>query len=123
MIDVLVVDDESEITEFMTDLLELNRCRVFSALRGEDAIDLARKNSFDIAFIDICLPGIDGVETMTSLMEIVPDARYILMTGACCEERIDEGINAGALRCLIKPFQIDDVLEFVAGSGANNCQT
>ena len=56
--DILVIDDQEEICEFLRDLLELHGCGVTSAYSGEEAVEKTSEILFDAAFIDICLPGI-----------------------------------------------------------------
>ena len=111
--EILVIDDQEDICEFLRDLLELHDCGVITAYSGEKAVEEIGDRLFDAAFIDVCLPGMDGVETMKILRGIRPDARYILMTGANVEDRIKEGLAAGAEACLQKPFHINEILRVI----------
>ncbi len=111
MKNVLVVDDNDSVLEFMTDLLEYQGCSVLTAGSGEDAIKIARERKIDIAFIDICLPGIDGVETLRRLKTDHPNTVFILISGVTAEETLDEAFKLGASRFLKKPFTIEDVIE------------
>ncbi|MBN1164463.1 MAG: response regulator [Candidatus Krumholzibacteriota bacterium] len=108
---ILVVDDNEEICEFMKDLLELHDCEVITSLSGEQALEKVKERVIDFAFLDIMLPGMDGVETMRKLQSRYPECGYILMSGVQPQIRVEEGLAGGALSFLRKPFQISDVLE------------
>jgi len=108
---VLVIDDNTEICGFMKDLLELHDCKVVIAGSGEEALHKNMDLGIDIVFIDICLPGMDGVETLRELKQRLPDARYILMSGFPMEHKIEEAFRIGAERFIKKPFGIEDIID------------
>ncbi len=113
MMRVLVVDDNLEICEFMKDLLEQNRCFVVTAESGEEGLEAVEKMEIDLAFLDISLPGMDGVETMVRLQKSHPETRFFLMSGVHLEDRVAEGIRFGAERFFRKPFSIEEILEII----------
>jgi DNA-binding NtrC family response regulator len=110
---VLIIDDHAEIREFMKDLCEYLGYRATVSSSGEEAQSIMENEELDIAFIDICLPGIDGVETMKTLKTTHPDATYVLMSGFPAEERLEEGFRQGAAKFFKKPFQVSDILEIL----------
>ena len=67
---VLVVDDEEVMREILQTLLEREGCRVSVAVNGEDGLALARAQPFDVAVVDVMMPGLDGISTLDELKKI-----------------------------------------------------
>jgi DNA-binding NtrC family response regulator len=110
---VLIVDDEVELTEALTDVLELNDINVSVANSGEEALDRLRADTFDCILMDIMMPGMNGVETMKQARELAPGVIIMLMTAYSVDELIDEAKRAGALSVLKKPINIDSFISFL----------
>ena len=104
---VLIVDDDRGMTETLRDILLEMGHDVRVALCGLEALRLVREWRFDIAFIDIRMPGMNGVETLRRVKEILPDLRVVMMTAYALGELIDEARREGAEDILYKPLQID----------------
>ena len=105
---ILIVDDEEPIRALLT--------RVFSethhtetARDGWEAQKLAEESSYDLAFIDMRMPGMDGFETFLALKEQNPDIAGVIITGHADEVLIRSAIREGVVSCLRKPFNIQDV--------------
>jgi DNA-binding NtrC family response regulator len=103
---ILVVDDDEDIRLTMTHILEQEGHRVLTAGSGEEAIDILKKQVCLMAFIDIKLPNIDGLETLLRLKEINPRLRTVMMTGFKNEvrEALEKAQQSAAITCLYKPF-------------------
>ncbi len=103
---ILIVDDDADICETLTQVLELQGYDVSSAYSGEEAVMMTKGTNFQIAIIDVKLPKIDGLETLLRLKEINPDIIVIMMTGFRNEvkEALDKAQAASAITCLYKPF-------------------
>ena len=86
--------------------LEAQGFEVSSAGSGEEAVTMTKGTLYQIAFIDVKLPKIDGLETLLRLKEINPDIIVIMMTGFRNEvkEALDKAQAASAITCLYKPF-------------------
>lgn len=78
---VLVVDDEPVVGELFTDLLRKEDCTVTSVLSGEEALDIVKKENFDIVLLDIKLPDINGLEVLKRMKEAKPNLIVIMITG------------------------------------------
>lgn len=89
---VLVVDDEAAVRDLFSDLLKRENCTVKSAATGEEALDMINQEDFDIAFLDIKLPGINGLEALKRIKSIKPDIIAVMITGF----GYDEGLIAEA---------------------------
>jgi DNA-binding response OmpR family regulator len=107
---VLVIDDDRDHAESIVDILSMRGHQVEAAFSGEAGVKLFREENFDIVFMDVKLPGMNGVETFFEFKKIRPDARVMMMTGYSVEELISQAIANGALGVLRKPFAIGELL-------------
>ena len=112
---ILVVDDDADICETLTKILELQGYNVLTAGSGEEAVSMSKRKTCQIAFIDVKLPNIDGLETLLRLKEINPDILVIMMTGFRNEvkEALDKAEAASAITCLYKPFDPIEATDIV----------
>ena len=112
---ILVVDDEAGMLRSMERILapqhEVTALRV-----PEEALPAAREQPFDVAVLDVRMPGMDGFELMAALKEIQPDLDVILMTGSAHEAdaRLIRAIRERAFFFLTKPFDRDVLLTLVS---------
>jgi CheY-like chemotaxis protein len=110
---VLVVDDDVDFAEMLAENLESHGYTVVAAHSGEDAVTLFREDSFDFCFLDVQLPGIDGVETLRLLKGINPSVRAAIMTGYAIEESLQKAGEIGVVRALNKPLDLAEVIRIV----------
>jgi DNA-binding NtrC family response regulator len=112
---ILVVDDDTDICDTLTKILELQGYDVLTAGSGEEAIKMIQAKNCQMAFIDVKLPNIDGLETLLRLKEINPDLLVIMMTGFRNEvkDALDKAQAASAITCLYKPFDPSEATELV----------
>ena len=103
---ILIVDDDSDIRETLTRILELDGNEVVTAASGEEAVDIAAHQPCRMAFIDVKLPHIDGLETFLRLKEMNPDLPTVMMTGFRNEVRdaLERAQQDAGVTCLYKPF-------------------
>ena len=78
---ILLVDDEEKFLKLISQRLKLMGFGTFTATNGADAVDIFRQNPIDIAIVDLDMPGINGLATITKLKEINPGLQTILLTG------------------------------------------
>lgn len=100
---ILVVDDEPRMINFMQMNLELEGCRVISATNGREALDQAREEMPDVMLLDIMMPGMDGFETLKRLRTFSQVPVLILTARSDEEDRI-KGLELGADDYISKPF-------------------
>ena len=108
---VLLVDDEEEFIELMSQRLETRGLKVVSVTSGEEAVSLVADQSFDVAVVDLAMPGIDGIETLKKIKEARPDMEVIMLTGQATVKSGIEAMKHGALDFLEKPVILNDLLE------------
>ncbi|MBI5078688.1 sigma-54-dependent Fis family transcriptional regulator [Candidatus Saganbacteria bacterium] len=106
---ILVVDDEFSIRESFSLILE-GKCKVVTAASGEGALKAVTDHKIDLVFLDIRMPGLDGLETLTRIKEIDPGLEVIMVTAVNDMRKAGEAIKLGAFDYLVKPFNVDSVL-------------
>ncbi len=101
---ILVVDDEHEICDLLTHLLEKEGCRVLPTHSAEEAVALISSDEPAVALLDINLPGMDGLELAGEIQSRWPDCVIIMITGDSSVDTAIEAIHQGAFDYLPKPF-------------------
>jgi len=112
---ILVVDDDPNTCITLKNILIKRGYKVGIAYTGEEAIAMARERVYDIFFIDMKLPTINGLETYLAIKEIKPDAVAIMITAYRQEmaDLVEEALQNSAYTCLYKPLDIEKVLALV----------
>ena len=113
---VLIVDDDAGFCKSMARMLEMKGCQVYAAHSGEVAIEIAKGTLCPIAFVDVKLPLMDGLETHLRLKEINPGMVVVMMTAYRDEvhDTVQKALAASAAACLYKPFDPAQVLGLVS---------
>jgi len=110
---ILVVDDSFTDRESLKTILEERRYSVVTAATGGEALARVREKRFDIIFLDVKLPDIDGVEFFEQVKTIDPEVAVIMMTGYSETELMQRVVSHGAYTCIYKPFNVDRVVSLV----------
>ena len=113
---VLIVDDDADLAESLAEILIDHGCDVSVADHGQEAVERACAHDFDIIFMDVRMPVMNGVDSFFVIRSIKPRARVVMMTGFK-ETFVERAIQAGAEGPLYKPFAIDEMLAMVASGG------
>lgn len=112
---ILVVDDEGANRYSVSKTLQRVGYLVNEAASGEEALDMLKKQHFDVVLTDIRMPpGLDGVELLKRIKEESPDAIVILMTGYASLGTAVEALRLGAHDYLIKPSSSQDIRQSVS---------
>jgi DNA-binding NtrC family response regulator len=116
---ILIIDDDADICETLTKVLKRQGHEVLTANSGEEAVTIARERACQMAFIDVKLPNIDGLETLLRLKEINPEILTVMMTGFRNEvkDALDKAQEASAITCLYKPFDPAEAADIVMKIG------
>ena len=101
---ILVVDDDIDFAESLAEILELQGHRITVAHNGEQALGQLRSGLIDIAFIDIMLPALSGVDVLRVTHNLQPSTKIVLMTGADPKRSAQQAKIFGALDILQKPI-------------------
>ncbi len=106
---VMVVDDEETICEALSAWFEKDGYAVETALSGSEAIERIQEKAFDVYFLDIKMPGMDGIELLSQLKNSQPDALVIMITAHGSVQTAVEAMKLGASDYLCKPFDPDEL--------------
>lgn len=113
-LNILVVDDEKVMRELFTRILGLKGYRVTAVEDGPKAIDMVKTQKFDLIFLDVVLPGIDGLEVFKEIKKVAVNIPIVvMMTGFSVEEKLREAERLGAFQSLYKPFDIPKIMDLV----------
>lgn len=110
---IFIVDDDKDFAESVAEALELNGFNVDVAHSGEDAIAKIKKYNYDFTFMDIKLPGKNGVESFLEMQHSRPDIKVIMMTGYSIENLLNDAIKNGAYAILYKPLNMNEILGMI----------
>ena len=111
---VLVVDDEAGLRDMLVFGLRDQGYRVVTAASGEEALDKAGLERFDLAFCDIMMPGMGGVETLRGLKALHPETEVIMATGFATLETAVESMKLGAYDYITKPYDMHHLAQLLA---------
>jgi DNA-binding NtrC family response regulator len=106
---VMVVDDEENIREVLSNYLESMNYSVETAEDGEDALQKFQKGNFDLIISDLLMPNIDGLELLKRIRGIDKDVIFLMITGYPSIETAVDAIKKGAYDYITKPFHMEDV--------------
>lgn len=109
-INILIVDDEQMLLNSLKKSLEVRDFNVTTVTSGEEAIKSAWNNMFDIALVDLKMPGMDGEETLKILKENHKWLEVIILTGHGSVESAVECTQSGAYTYLQKPCSLDSLM-------------
>ena len=106
---LLLVDDEEQFVETLSERLSMRDYDVTTSLTGEDAIEKIKNFNFDVVILDVRLPGIEGAEVLREIKSLKPLAEVIMLTGHGTVEMAIEGMKLGAFDFLMKPCETEDL--------------
>lgn len=119
---MLLVDDEEELVTTLAERLELRGYQVDALTSGAEALAHIEKMEFDVAVVDLKMPGVGGIEVLDGIKKAQPNLPVILLTGHGLANEGKAGLEHGAAGYLFKPVQIDVLMQTmsdVVGGKAN----
>ncbi len=119
----LIVDDEPAIADLLREILREEGYGATCAASGEEAMELCGRHDFDVIFLDVCMPGMSGVDVARALRaeartERTPLVFCTVMDGG---EDIFDGFDAGGNAYLVKPFNREQITAAVRLIASESC--
>ncbi|MDY7032176.1 MAG: response regulator [Thermodesulfobacteriota bacterium] len=112
---VLIVDDEEDFLETITNRLKKRDVDATGTRSGEEALEVLKEKTFDVVVLDIKMPGgMDGIEVLKEIKKLYPLTEVILLTGHASVETSIEGMKLGAFDYLMKPIKLEELLQKIA---------
>ena len=106
---ILVVDDEETMTESLAAWLREDGYSVDTASSGREAIERARAREYAIYFVDLKMPGLDGIETMMEIRKLQPEASVIIITAYATVDTAITAMKEGAQEYVVKPCHPQEI--------------
>jgi UDP-3-O-acyl N-acetylglucosamine deacetylase len=110
---ILIVDDQEEILDSLGAILADEGHELIKARDGQEALHIVQSDAPDVVFLDIWIPGIDGMQTLKAIKRIDSRCSVIMMSGHGTIETAVKAIKLGATDYLEKPLNLEDVLHLV----------
>ncbi|MEE4113203.1 MAG: response regulator [Desulfobacteraceae bacterium] len=108
---LMIVDDEERFLATTEKLLRKKGVDVVTATSGAEALEKLRGQSVHVVILDVKMPGMDGVATLREIKRQFPMVEVIMLTGHATVESAVEGLKTGAVDYLMKPADLDQILE------------
>jgi len=112
-INILIVDDEVRFLETLAQRLVMRDFDVTPVSSGDEAVKLAREKEFDIALVDLKMPGMTGEEVLRTLKKEHPLVEVVILTGHGSIDSAVECVKEGSYQYLQKPCETDELLEML----------
>lgn len=110
---VLVVDDDPAIQEMLSEIIQQEGYKAISVGSGEEALNHMENQHFDLIFLDLVLPGISGVDTLSEIKKRDDKAVVIIITAYGYSIWAREAMALGSMYLIHKPFQVHDIVEIL----------
>ncbi len=111
---VLVVDDEEFIRDIISDCLSSTGHNVTTACDGEQALELIKRNHYDMVFLDLSMPKKDGFQILKEIKVIDPNSAVVIVSARSEEQLPDRLSEEGAFHFIRKPFSVDQIQNTVS---------
>jgi len=112
-IKLLIVDDDEKFLRTIAERLGLKDFDVTPIVEGNQAIEVAKQGQFDVAILDLKMPGMDGMELLKILKDKNKFLEVIMLTGHASIESAVEATKRGAVGYLEKPYNFEKLLEML----------
>ncbi len=117
---ILLIEDDASTAASLEKVLRAEGHDVYLAARGDEGLNRAQREDFQVVITDLRLPGLGGLELVAALHAAKPKQPIILMTAHGTTETAIEATKRGACDYLLKPFEADELLDLVASAVASS---
>ena len=113
---LLVVEDNLVLAENLEDIFSPRGFSVIHATSAGAALDIARREGFELALVDVNLPDATGTDLLPSLRKAAPNAEIVVITGHATLDAAVAAVRGGAFHYVAKPFKVDELIATVEGA-------
>ena len=117
---ILVIDDERPIRRTLSEILEFEKYKVDQAEDGEQGVEMAMKNEYDVILCDIKMPKLDGLEVLEKLQELKYDPAIVMISGHGTIDTAVDALKKGAFDFISKPPDLNRLLVTVRNAMDKN---
>lgn len=107
---ILLAEDDFDFSNVLTQYLQLHNFDVVWAENGVKALEIFKKNSFDICILDVMMPKMDGFVLAEELIKINPETPFVFLTAKQLKEDKIKGLQLGADDYIVKPFEVEELI-------------
>lgn len=104
---ILVVDDETDVCDFVRNFFQERGYMVMTALNGEEALSVVKRDHPQLVLLDIKMKGMDGIAVLKHIRDIDKTVKVIMVTALGDQDRINEACKLGACEYITKPLMLD----------------
>jgi DNA-binding response OmpR family regulator len=122
-IKILLVDDEKEFVETLSERIRMREHDSDVALNGEQALKKIDDDLPDVVVLDLKMPGMDGMEVLRRIRKAYPKVQVIMLTGHGSEKDEEEARKLGAFEYLQKPVEIETLMKKVKKAYKNKFES
>lgn len=108
---IMLVDDEERFLATTKKLLAKKGYDILTATSGSEALDILKTKKVHVVVLDVKMPGMNGLTTLGQIKKLYPMVEVVMLTGHATGETAVEVLNAGATDYLMKPADIDDLVQ------------
>ena len=116
MYNILITDDEQIVIDSLTFILNKNfssEINIFTALSGTQALEIATKENIDIIFMDINMPGLNGLETVSCILKLKPNTIIVILSAFDRFQYAQEAMNLGVFKYITKPVNRNIIIQTI----------
>ncbi|SPD75844.1 Response regulator with CheY-like receiver, AAA-type ATPase, and DNA-binding domains [uncultured Desulfobacterium sp.] len=100
---ILLVDDEEDFVQVLSERLKIRDYNVDTSFSGEDALAKVKNHDFDVVILDVAMPGMNGITALREIKAVKPLTEVIMLTGKATVDTAIEGMKLGAYDYVLKP--------------------
>ena len=110
-IKILVVDDEQDFREVLSERLAARGLVVEEVSSGEEALGKLKESEYDAIILDLAMPDMDGMQTLDEILKARPGSQVIMLTGHATVQKGVEAVRKGAADFIEKPAELEELLK------------
>ena len=108
-LDVLIVDDQVGVRYLLEIIVKDSGHRAYTAQNGLEAVEKVQYIKPDLVFMDVRMPVMGGLEALGKIKKISPKTEVVMMTAYSSEDTATLALQKGALKCMSKPFDVEEI--------------